>query len=117
MRREIDSRETPLYPPAVRLANVIFSGTEEEATMRLADAGAAWLRQLLARRSDAHVALVGPAPCPVERIKNRWRWHFLLKSAHPGELTRVSRYFLERFPIPARAGLRIALDRDPVALL
>ena len=117
VRKEIDGRETPAYPPAVRLANVIFSGTEEEATMRLADRAAAWLRELLARRTEAHVTLVGPAPCPVERIKNRWRWHLLLKSAHPGELTRVSRYFLERFEIPARAGLRIALDRDPVALM
>jgi primosomal protein N' (replication factor Y) len=117
VRKEIDGRETPAYPPAVRLANVIFSGTEEEATMRLADRAAAWLRELLARRTEAHVTLVGPAPCPVERIKNRWRWHLLLKSAHPGELTRVSRYFLERFEVPARAGLRIALDRDPVALM
>ena len=118
MRKESDGRETPAYPPAVRLANVIFSGTEEEATMRLAERGATWLRELLARRADdAHVTLVGPAPCPVERIKNRWRWHLLLKAAHPGELTRVSRYFLERFDVPGRAGLRIALDRDPVALL
>ena len=118
VRKEIDGRETPAYPPAVRLANVIFSGTEEEATMRLAERGATWLRELLARRADdAHVTLVGPAPCPVERIKNRWRWHLLLKAAHPGELTRVSRYFLERFDVPGRAGLRIALDRDPVALL
>ena len=117
VRKEIDGRETPLYPPAVRLANVVFSGTEEEATMRLADAAAAWLRELLGRLADGHVILVGPAPCPVERIKNRWRWHLLLKSAHPGELTRVSRYFLEKFDVPARAGLRIALDRDPVALL
>ena len=61
--------------------------------------------------------LVGPAPCPVERIKTRWRWHFLLKSEHPAELTRVSRYFLERLPVPKQFGLRVTIDRDPVALL
>ena len=33
------------------------------------------------------------------------------------ELTRVARYFLQRFPVPKRAGLRVAFDRDPVALL
>jgi primosomal protein N' (replication factor Y) len=53
----------------------------------------------------------------VERIKTRWRWHFLLKSEHPAELTRVARYFLERMPVPKQFGLRVTIDRDPVALL
>jgi primosomal protein N' (replication factor Y) len=58
---------------------------------------------------------VGPAPSPIERVKTRWRWHILLKSENPGELTRIGRYFMERFPVPA--ALRVTLDRDPVALL
>ena len=61
--------------------------------------------------------LLGPAPCPIERIKQRWRWHFLLKAEHPAELTRVLRYFAERFPVPKTGGMRLAIDRDPVALL
>jgi primosomal protein N' (replication factor Y) len=63
------------------------------------------------------VTVVGPAPCPIERIKNRWRWHVLLKTEHPAELTRVGRYFMERFEIPNTAQLRVTFDRDPVALL
>ena len=63
------------------------------------------------------INIVGPAPCPVERIKNRWRWHVLIKAEHPAELTRLGRYFLERFKIPKEAQLRVTLDRDPVALL
>jgi primosomal protein N' (replication factor Y) len=71
----------------------------------------------LLRSKPASVVLVGPAPCPVDRIKNRWRWHVLVKAEHPKELTRLSRYFLERFRVPKEAGLRVTLDRDPVALL
>ena len=63
------------------------------------------------------MTMIGPAPCPVEKIKNRWRWHVLLKAEHPGELTRVARYFVEKFEVPKTAGLRVTLDRDPVALL
>jgi primosomal protein N' (replication factor Y) len=114
---ELDGRKHPKYPPLVRLANVIFSGSTESATADLAQRGAEWLRRLIARRGDEAVVLVGPAPCPVERIKKRWRWHVLLKSGQPAELTRLSRYFLEKFEVPARASLRIALDRDPVGLL
>ena len=86
--------------------------------MELAQRAADWLRRLLARLDGHAVTLIGPAPCPVERIKTRWRWHLLLKAEHPAELTRVARYFLERFTIPrSHAQLRVAFDRDPVALL
>jgi primosomal protein N' (replication factor Y) len=61
--------------------------------------------------------VVGPAPCPVERIKQRWRWHFLVRAEQPAALTRALRYFAERFAVPKRDGLRVAIDRDPVALL
>ena len=108
-------RVNPPYPPNVRLANIVFSGSNVQAAGDLAIAAAEWLRGLLDKQQIEAVTLIGPAPCPIERIKNRWRWHVLIKSAHPGDLTRVSRYFMERFPVPAN--LRVTLDRDPVALL
>jgi primosomal protein N' (replication factor Y) len=120
VHQEVGAREAPAYPPLVRLANVVLSGTDQAATAELAERATVWIQRLLARAPSAQpptLTLIGPAPCPVERIKQRWRWHFLLKAERPGELTRVARYFLERFPVPKRAGLRVAFDRDPVALL
>jgi len=101
----------------VRIANIVFSGTTEPATAKLATSAVAWLHALLRKRPMPGIAIVGPAPCPVDRIKNRWRWHLLVKAEHPAELTRLGRYFLERFKIPKEAQLRVTLDRDPVALL
>lgn len=117
VREEMVGREDPPYPPNVRLANVVFSGTIEDSTAKLAIHAGEWLRELIATRAGDEITVVGPAPCPIERIKSRWRWHILLKSAHPGELTRVSRYFMERFEVPTTSQLRVTLDRDPVALL
>jgi primosomal protein N' (replication factor Y) len=117
VREELSGRTTPAYPPSVRLANIVFSGTTEGATAALAMHAAAWLHALLRKRPIAGITVVGPAPCPVERIKNRWRWHVLIKAEHPVELTRLGRYFLERFPTPKNSGLRVTFDRDPVALL
>jgi primosomal protein N' (replication factor Y) len=117
VRQEFEGRTTPAYPPNVRLANVVFSGTTEAATANLATAATTWLHALLRKRPMPGLTIVGPAPCPVERIKSRWRWHVLIKAEHPAELTRLGRYFLERFPVPKQSDLRIALDRDPVALL
>jgi len=114
---EMQGRVDPPYPPNVRLANIVFSGLVEDATAKLAIHAGEWLRELITTRAGNEVTVVGPAPCPIERIKSRWRWHVLLKSDQPGELTRVSRYFMERFEIPNTAQLRVTLDRDPVALL
>jgi primosomal protein N' (replication factor Y) len=117
VREELDGRTVPAYPPNVRLANVVFSGVHEEPTMTLATDGADWLKRLAERR-ERDVLVVGPAPCPVERVKQRWRWHVLLKSEHAGAMSRVARYFLERFAVPkSTAQLRVALDRDRVSRL
>ncbi|MGH7617969.1 MAG: replication restart helicase PriA [Gemmatimonadaceae bacterium] len=117
VEQELAGRAAPVYPPNVRLANVVFSGTTEAATAQLATAATAWLHALLRKRPMPGLSVIGPAPSPVERIKNRWRWHLLIKAEHPRDLTRLGRYFLERFPVPKQAQLRVTLDRDPVALL
>ena len=119
VREELAARESPAYPPTIRLANVVFSGTTESDTARLAASAVGWLEALATKRAIRGLTIVGPAPCPIERIKNRWRWHALLKSDRPADLTHVGRYFMERFKVPStkRADLRVTLDRDPVALL
>jgi len=116
VRDELEGRERPVYPPFIRIANVVFSGLTEAAAAQLALSGASWLARLV-RRFDGELQIVGPAPCAVDRIKRRWRWHLLLKAANPSELTKVARYFAERFPVPKGGDLRVTIDRDPVALL
>lgn len=115
VREELEGRVHPPYPPNLRLVNIVFSGTNANSTAALASGASDWIRQLVNEQTAGDVAIVGPAPCPIERVKTRWRWHVLLKSAHAAELTRLSRYFMERFPVPP--ALRVTLDRDPVALL
>jgi primosomal protein N' (replication factor Y) len=116
VRVELEGREKPIYPPFTRIANVVFSGLTEAAAAQLALTGAAWLTRLV-RQAKGEIQIIGPAPCAIDRIKRRWRWHLLLKAGHAGELTRIGRYFAERFPVPKVADLRITIDRDPVALL
>jgi primosomal protein N' (replication factor Y) len=116
-REETEERESPPYPPHIRLANIIVSGVSEELTAELALAAREWLARLIEKRAPGKIALVGAAPCAIERIKNRWRWHLLLKSAHPAELTRVGTYFAQHFEVPATDQLRVTFDRDPVSLL
>jgi primosomal protein N' (replication factor Y) len=117
VRQELEGRVQPPYPPTTRLVNVVFSGRREEETMQLAMEAADRVRSLLAALPENAVTIVGPAKCPIERIKNRWRWHFMLKSNLSSYVTKVSRYLAQRVDVPAKAQLRVVVDRDPISLL
>jgi len=112
---ELQERRDPPYPPHVALANVVLSGTDQGRVAQAAERLGAWVRALVAARPDAGATVLGPAPCPLERVRDRWRWHLLIKTAEAAALTRVARYLAARAPVAA--GVRLLVDRDPAALL
>ncbi|MGV3707922.1 MAG: replication restart helicase PriA, partial [Gemmatimonas sp.] len=119
--QELRERESPAYPPFVAVANVIVSGEDEQGTAAAALHASSWVHRLIERTGTTGVEIVGPAPCPIDKIKDRWRWHFLLKADKPATLTRVASYLAERYAIPRTlpnaTSLRLIVDRDPAALL
>jgi len=114
-RRELSERHSPLYPPLVRLVNVVVSSPDRELAARGAEQAAEWMRRRLGRLGKG-AAMVGPAPSPIERLHGRWRWHFFLRGGRVGHVTRILRELTEDPPVPA-GDLRLITDRDPVALL
>jgi len=112
---ELAERREPAYPPHVALANLVVSGPSEDAVADAAVALGSWLRRLAAARPEAGATVLGPAPCPIERIRERWRWHVLVKAPDSARLTRLVGYVAARAPAPH--GARLVVDRDPVSLL
>jgi primosomal protein N' (replication factor Y) len=106
-------RKSPPYPPETSLLNVVVSAEQEQGTMEEAVAVAEWLEKLIASQG-LPLTLLGPAPCPLTRIKARWRWHVLVKGP-VDEIGRVVRYAAPR--LEGRGKARVVLDRDPVSLL
>ena len=117
--RELQERAEPEYPPHTRLVNIVVSGTDERAVQDAVDHLADDVLALLARHNaQDRVVLTGPAPCPIDRIRGRWRWHFLLRSRSASILGATCRRIqLEHEVKPGRAELRMIIDRDPVSLL
>jgi len=114
---ELAHRARPAYPPIVRLANIVCSATREETAADLARRAGAWFARALAPLPPGAIECIGPAPCAIDRIKGRWRWHLVLRAWKPGALTRVARRFLTSFDVPSRDAQRVTFDRDPVSLL
>ncbi len=117
VEQELAARRSPAYPPFVRLANIIISGRDEQHTADSAVATADWTRALLRKKGITNVEVVGPAPCPIHRIKERWRWHYFLRTPRSELLTRLARFVAERAPAARDQTVRLIVDRDPVALL
>lgn len=116
--RELEERRGPGYPPHGRLTNVVVTGSDETAVQERTAAIARETAARLVPLGAPSVEILGPAPCPIDRLRDRWRWHVLLRSAEPGPLGRVSRWLFETHADRVGGGdLRISLDRDPLALL
>jgi primosomal protein N' (replication factor Y) len=112
-QEELEVRRDPPYPPHTTLANLLVSGRAEKAVAEQALRAGEWLQHLVSARG-VQLDVLGPAPCPVTRIKDRWRWHVLLRGP-ASELGRVVRYSASR--LPRTAGTRLVIDRDPVSLM
>jgi primosomal protein N' (replication factor Y) len=110
---EVRVRADPPYPPATALANLVVTGPVEGPVGREAARLADWCTGLIARH-ELPLTVLGPAPCMIARIHDRWRWHVLLKgpSSSIGRLVRYAAGRLHGSP-----GTRIVIDRDPVSLL
>ncbi|MDX1394576.1 MAG: primosomal protein N' [Gemmatimonadota bacterium] len=114
--RELADREEPVYPPHVRLANLVVSGLREDRVADEADSLAEWTRALIDDRELDGIEVIGPAPCAIDRLRDRWRWHLLIKSRHAAELGAVLRFLANR-RARVDSELRVEIDRDPESLL
>jgi primosomal protein N' (replication factor Y) len=115
---EIAHRAALGYPPCGRLALAIVSGPTPPST----EDGA--LRLAVAARESGSVdttpgdalEVLGPVPAPLSRLRDRYRFQILLRSASDTTLLRGARALLrESAKLPAT--LRTTLDVDPMNML
>ena len=68
LAHEAEERKSPPYPPETSLLNVVVSAEQESRTTEEALAVADWLGKLI-ETQGLPLVLLGPAPCPLTRIK------------------------------------------------
>jgi primosomal protein N' (replication factor Y) (superfamily II helicase) len=108
---ELPLRSDPPYPPRTGLVRFVSATDDHARTAELAEKVASWLRRASTERLDGMLTVLGPAPCPLMRLKGKWRWHVLAKATEPRVLGRVVRAWR------AKAHRAVSVDRDPVSLL
>ncbi len=110
---EIESRKRMGYPPFSHLINVIVRGPNNAHVENYILS----LRMILEQKAaNANIfSIIGPAPCPIPKLRGHYRWHIMLK----GNDMKMMNQSLKA----AVAGVRkmnsvmMATDVDPVNIL
>lgn len=113
---ELPLREEALYPPFVRLANILLWGPQlnrvQDACARVAKAVIACHASL---PGNTPLQVLGPVACALPRVQDRHRWHVLVKAPHTLDLGPFIKSALATVQMPA--GTSLAVDIDPYDLM
>jgi primosomal protein N' (replication factor Y) len=103
---ELREREAAGFPPAQRLVYVGVIGRDRRRVAETAEKYAAL------SRIGALCEVLGPAPYPIARLNNEWRYRIALRGKRPARLRELVR---ERLLPAARAdrATRLAINVDP----
>ncbi len=108
---ELPEREKYGVPPFGRLVRLIARGPEESVVQ-------AYMKDLAAafrREADPSVRILGPAPAPILKIRNLFRFHIQLRCPNPRPLQALARSGPAMIPAPN--GVELAVDVDPIHML
>lgn len=108
---ELEQRQVFGLPPFNQLIALHLSGQDETRVISTAEA----LASSIDACSDFTGQLLGPAPCAIVRVANRYRWQLLVKNRYAERGRNQLRETLSGFTCPPQVSL--AVDIDPLRLL
>lgn len=110
--QEIEFRQQLNYPPVGRVALLTLRGRSEDRVKFVAD----HLRREMdtVAKELGEVVVAGPAPAPLLRAENFYRYQIMLRTSRMPQLSRKLSALRETFQIPE--DLRLVVDIDPMSL-
>jgi primosomal protein N' (replication factor Y) len=88
VRSELPIREALLYPPFGSIVRIVVRSVDEQAVANWAEHIADQLRVEVATRANpVALRVLGPAPAPITRLRDRFRWHLQVQGPD-GEILR-----------------------------
>jgi primosomal protein N' (replication factor Y) len=108
---ELPEREKYGVPPYGRLVRLITRGPQEAAVQAYLEKLAVAFRQA----ADPSVRILGPAPAPILKIRDLYRFHLQLRCPNSRPLQLLASTVPSRHPTPP--GIELAIDVDPMTML
>jgi len=113
---EIEARKAYFYPPFSQLLRVVVATEDAEQAERECDLIVEELGNFLEDNRDlTQIEILGPAPCLLERLRNKYRVHLIIKNREGEEGRKaIIEFFRNR---KSESGAFVALDVDALDLL
>ncbi|OGQ50064.1 MAG: primosomal protein N' [Deltaproteobacteria bacterium RIFCSPLOWO2_02_FULL_47_10] len=109
---ELPKRKELNYSPFGRLALIRVQGVKESTVKEFAHKLASHMQERVTPARQ--VTLLGPAPAPLSKIRNKHRWQVLIKSNNINELRDAIENAVNFGESP---GVKVIVDVDPVNML
>jgi primosomal protein N' (replication factor Y) len=113
--RELRQRLEAGYPPFKRLIEIRLSHKKRETVVQSCRL---LLKKIQKTISSGEADLLGPAPCPIEKVRERLRWHLLIKTARYADIQPRLRRLLDDFAendLPSKT--KLLVNVDPVEMI
>jgi len=110
---EIKARQLLDYPPFTHLLRIVVSSEKATQSEEYANQLVAYIEEIIDAKEE-EITVLGPAPCPIAKIRNRHRFQILIKCLSMELLRSIMVHIL------ARAGLKhvkMEWDIDPVTTI
>ncbi|MCI0454585.1 MAG: primosomal protein N' [Candidatus Dadabacteria bacterium] len=118
LNQELQLREELGYPPFSKLINLKFEGKDEYETSKTSKEAGVTARRLLSKFPISVIQILGPSPSPIYRVRNRFRWHMLIKSANVNILHKFSKQLINVFhTAKGIGGINVSIDVDPLSFM
>jgi primosomal protein N' (replication factor Y) len=95
---------------------MVFSGRDLKTVTSVVKGFASLLRRKSRRQKDMQI--LGPAPAPLSRIKNRYRWQLLVKTKNVLNASSLIKAIMEEEKnSKKKSSVRMAVNVDPMEML
>ena len=112
---ELEFRQALNYPPFSRLIQLRMDGLKaQEVEDRARSMGQKLRKHQQDARGTEQIEILGPAPAPIEKLRNRYRWQILLKGNKGPHLFKLAHYARS---LNTGSRVRLHVDVDPYNML
>ncbi|MFC1631534.1 primosomal protein N' [Candidatus Omnitrophota bacterium] len=107
-KREIKSRKELNLPPFTHLINLTLRSRNQR---KVQEAALELSQQLIKKKKNKQISVLGPAPAAISKIRGNYRWHVLLKGKQLPPLVKLLKKAVKDFK--RYKGLILTVDVDP----
>lgn len=116
---EIIFRKNVKYPPFCEIINIVFTGESEEGILEFAEGIKPLMTEAVALYNERknYIAMYGPVPCSISKIKNKYRFHITVKCKSADSVRSSLSYAMGKLMQKAPSGVSAYVDVNPISFL